>query len=99
MARESKPKTQEQIGQDLLITCKSGRQFVMRNVTKRSADLVEAHALSGQPLSIEISDIVKADWVDSEISHSGSIYPPVIQTELHEGDMHEPHAQKKESHS
>lgn len=97
MSRESKPKTKEQVGQDLLITCKSGAQFIMRNVSRRSSVMVEAHALSGQPLSIEISDIVKADWVESEISHSGSIYPPAIQTDVHEDDMHEPHAQTKEN--
>ena len=100
MARESKPKTKQTVGRDLLVTCKSGAQFMFRNVTQRTADMVEAHALSGQPLSLEISDMVQVDWVDSEISFSGSIYPPANQTDVPEQEnMHEAHAQNKENHS
>ena len=88
MSRESKPKQDNsKIGEDLLITCSSGRQFIIRNIGERTKSLVEGYALSGESIPIEISNIERVCLVDLEISETGSIYPPMIQPE-----MHDPHA-------
>lgn len=81
MARQSKQKKDETKSSDMLITCKSGKQFIFRNVSKNSSDIVSGHALSRQPLTVEISDIEKVEWVVLEISKEKEvIYPP--QNEL-----------------
>lgn len=65
---------------------------MFRNVSDRTASLVEAHALSGQTMTVEISEIEAVEWVESEILNLGRIYPPETQNQ-----MHEAHASKENS--
>lgn len=84
-------KDSKKIGEDLLIRCKSGAEFIMRNIGRKTISKVEGHAISGQILSVEISDIVGMEIVSIDIKKPEDSYVLDGETKL----MHDDHAQEK----